>query len=101
MDPCSAARCVAACPVPRVASRFGVNVAGSAYKIGDINEGVGAKRRAQRSGSTTRPLALSPKPDPVSGQEAKNGWKILLGLAIGFAGALVGALSGVRLDNAR
>ena len=26
MDPCSAARCVPACPVPRVACRFGVNV---------------------------------------------------------------------------
>ena len=29
IDPCSAARCVPACPVPRVASRFGVNVAGA------------------------------------------------------------------------
>lgn len=29
MDPCSAARCVPACPVPRVASRFGLNVAGA------------------------------------------------------------------------
>ena len=28
-DPCSAARCVPAYPVPRVASHFGVNVAGA------------------------------------------------------------------------
>ena len=28
-DPCSAARFFAACPVPRVASRFGVNMAGA------------------------------------------------------------------------
>ena len=28
-DPCSAARCVPACPMPRVVSRFGVNEAGA------------------------------------------------------------------------
>jgi hypothetical protein len=60
-----------------------------------------AQRRAQRSGTMTRPLALSPKPHPVSSQEARNGWKMLLGLAIGFAGALVGALSGAHLSKTR
>ena len=59
-----------------------------------------AQRRARRLGIMTRPHALSPKPDLVPAEAAKNGWKILLGLAIGFAGALVGALSGVRLDKA-
>jgi hypothetical protein len=57
------------------------------------------QRRAQRSGTMIPPLALNTAPDRVSGQEAKKGWKVLLGLAIGFASALVGALSGVRLDK--
>jgi hypothetical protein len=47
----------------------------------------------------SRSLALNPDPDPVASQDGKNGWKILLGLAIGLPSVLVGALSGVCFDK--
>jgi hypothetical protein len=56
-------------------------------------------RRAQRLGTMTPPRARNTAPDRVSGQEVKNGWKILLGLAIGFGVAILAALSGTRLRD--
>lgn len=45
-----------------------------------------AQRRAQRSGTMARRLALDPEPNAVL-DEPQNGWQLLLGLAVGFVGA--------------
>jgi hypothetical protein len=59
------------------------------------------KRAAQRHrlGAVTRPVAPDSEPDPD--QEAGNGWKLVIGVAIGFGSVLVGALTGARLAKVR
>jgi hypothetical protein len=59
------------------------------------------RRRMHRSDNAIVSAIPNRAPDPGSDQEPTNGWKLLLGLALGVGGALLGALSGVRLSKIR
>jgi hypothetical protein len=56
------------------------------------------QRRAQRLGAVSRPVVLNSAPDPD--QESRNGWRLLIVLAIGFGSILLGAITGARLPKA-
>jgi hypothetical protein len=48
----------------------------------------------ERIGSTQSVVTPKPVPDPLPVQQLTSGWKVIVGLAVGFAIALVEALAG-------
>ncbi len=57
-----------------------------------------ARRRAQRLTARSRHSnVFKPSPDPVSTQQQPDGWKVLLGLAVGVGIILLGAMAGINL----
>jgi ferric-dicitrate binding protein FerR (iron transport regulator) len=55
-----------------------------------------AIRRIQRlTARSGQPNIPRPAPDPASKEQPTNGWKVLLGLAVGIGVVLLGAMAGI------
>ena len=52
------------------------------------------EQRKKRLAAPMKTILPKPAPDPVSDQQAESGWKVILGLALGFGIVLVAALGG-------
>ncbi len=54
-----------------------------------------AKRRRRHLGAQMEPIVPKSAPDPIPDQESTNGWKVIIGLAVGFGVVLLAALGGM------
>jgi hypothetical protein len=57
-----------------------------------------AQRRTHHLSAVSPPVELN-EPDPDD--ETRKGWKLLIGVAVAFGAALLGALSGARSPKVR
>jgi hypothetical protein len=58
-----------------------------------------ARRRQSRLERQTDDFVQQTTPDPISQQKSKNGWKMLVALAVAVGIALISAFVGVKLPN--
>lgn len=54
------------------------------------------QRRQQRLEPQRSPVVRQQMPDPVLAKDSGSGWKLILGLTVGIAVILLGAMAGVN-----